>query len=85
MHGEVDMVYNGVEFELGRGVNFSLNELADMFGKDYPKKYIPARKGEYDVTLCTDTKAHEVLGWNPTRNIEDYIRDFVDTQRFLNE
>ena len=85
MHGEVDMVYNGVEFELGRGVNFSLNELADMFGKDYPKKYIPARKGEYDETLCTDRRAHELLGWNPTINISDYIRDFVDTEGFLNE
>ena len=52
--GEVDMRYNGEEFELGRGVNFSINELPDMFGKDYPKEYIP-RKGEYDITLCTDT------------------------------
>ena len=24
-------------FELGSGVNFSLNEVADMFGKDYPR------------------------------------------------
>ena len=84
MHGEVDMRFAGAEFELGRGVNFSINELADMFGKDYPKEYIPARKGEYDITLCTDKTAHEVLGWNPTKNIDDYIRDFVDTQGFLN-
>ena len=84
MHGTVDMRFAGEEFELGRGVNHSINELASLFG-DYPTEYIPARKGEYDVTLCTDTKAHEVLGWNPTLNLEDYIRDFVDTQRFLNE
>ena len=84
MHGATDMRYAGEEFELGRGVNHSINELANLFG-DYPTEYIPARKGEYDVTLCTDTKAHEVLGWNPTLNLEDYIRDFVDTQRFLNE
>ncbi len=84
MHGAVDMRFNGVEFELGRGVNFSINELADMFG-DVPKNYIPARKGEYDITLCTDKRAHEVLGWNPTMNIDDYIRDFVDTQGFLSE
>ena len=43
----------GEEFELGSGVNYSINEL-DMFGKDYPKEYIPKRKGEYDKTLCTD-------------------------------
>ena len=51
MHGEVDMRYAGEEFELGRGVNHSINEVADMFGKDYPKEYIPPRKGEYDKTL----------------------------------
>ena len=42
-------------------------------------------KGEYDETLCTDKLAHELLDWNPTRDLEDYIKDFVETQRFLNE
>jgi UDP-glucose 4-epimerase len=79
MHGEVDMRYAGEEFELGRGVNHSINEIADMFGKDYPREYIPARKGEYDRTLCEDKRAHELLDWNPTINLDDYIRDFVET------
>ena len=85
MSGEVDMRYAGEEFELGRGVNHSINELAGYFGEDYPTKYIPARKGEYDKTLCEDKKAHELLGWNPTINLDDYIKDFVETQRFLDE
>ena len=85
MHGEVDMGYNGAEFELGRGINHSINEIADMFGKDYPREYISARKGEYDRTLCEDKKAQELLDWNPTINLDDYIRDFVETERFLNE
>ena len=85
MHGEVDMIYAGEEFELGRGVNHSINEVADMFGKDYPKEYIPARKGEYDRTLCEDKKAQELLDWNPTINLGDYIKVFVETERFLNE
>ena len=62
-------------FELGRGVNYSINEIVDMFGAE--RKYIPARSGEYDVTLCTDTKAHEMLGWTPTRNLEDYIKSVI--------
>ena len=62
-------------FELGRGVNYSINEIVDMFGTE--RKYIPARSGEYDVTLCTDTKAHEMLGWTPTRNLEDYIKSVI--------
>jgi len=85
MHGEVDMGYNGAEFELGRGVNHSINELVGMFGKDYPTQYISARKGEYDRTLCEDKKTQELLDWNPTINLEDYIKVFVETERFLNE
>ena len=85
MHGEVDMRYNGAEFELGRGVNHSMNEVADYFGKNYPREYIPARDGEYDRTLCEDKKTQELLDWNPTINLDDYIRDFVETERFFNE
>ena len=60
-------------FELGRGVNYSINEVADMFDKYYIKEYIPARKGEYDRTLCDYSKAELKLGWKPKRNLEDYI------------
>ena len=59
-------------FELGRGVNHSINEIADMFGSE--KKYIPARAGEYDKTLCTDTKAQEMVGWIPVKDLQEYIR-----------
>ena len=77
MHGEVDMRYAGEEFELGRGVNHSMNEVADYFGKNYPREYIPARDGEYDRTLCEDKKAHELLGWNPVVDLNDYIEDVI--------
>ena len=65
----------GQTFELGRGKNFSINELADMFGENYPKQYIPARDGEYDYTLADSSKAKELLNWNPTLDIEDYLND----------
>ena len=38
MMGEVDMVYHAPIFELGSGKNYSIDEVADMFGDDYPKK-----------------------------------------------
>jgi len=85
MNGEVDMVYAGAEFEFGRGVNHSINELAGYFGSDYPTEYIPARQGEYPITLCEDESTKEALNWNPTKNLDDYIKDFVETERFLNE
>ena len=70
--------FRGEIFELGRGVNFSINEIADMFGEDYPKEYIEQRPGEYDVTLCDYTLANKVLGWKPTRNIKDYIKSKIN-------
>ncbi len=69
---------SGEEFELGSGVNYSINEIADMFGKDYPREYIPKRKGEYDKTLCTDDNAHKLLGWKPTHNLSDYIKGVIN-------
>ena len=71
----------GEEFELGSGVNHSINEVANMFGKDYPRDYIPKRKGEYDKTLCTDTNAHKLLGWTPNKKLDEYIHDFVNNQK----
>jgi UDP-glucose 4-epimerase len=64
-------------FELGTGVNHSINEVAELFGEDYPKKYIPARKGEYDVTLADYSKAELKLGWKPTKKLEEYIKGVV--------
>lgn len=58
-------------FELGRGINYSINEIVDMFGAE--RKYIPARNGEYDKTLCDYTNAAELLGWEPKVDLQDYI------------
>ena len=63
----------GHEFELGRGENYSINELIRMIGVDF--KYVPARPGEARNTLNTDTTAEEVLGWKATINIQDYIEN----------
>tara|TARA_R110000787_G_scaffold107051_3_gene214875 strand:- start:40 stop:897 length:858 start_codon:yes stop_codon:yes gene_type:complete len=63
-------------FELGRGENFSINEIVDMFGAD--KEYIPARKGEYPVTLCDTSPAKDKLGWVPSRDLKDYIESVVN-------
>ena len=72
-----DSGVSGEVFELGRGQNHSINEVANMFGEDYPKEYIPARKGEYDVTLADYSKANKLLGWKPTLNLKDYVNEVV--------
>ena len=69
--------FRAEEFELGRGVNYSINDIANMFGIDYPKKYIDERPGEYPETLCEDKNAFEKLEWKADRNIEDYITKWL--------
>ena len=67
---------NGQTFELGRGKNYSINEIAGAFG-DYPTEYIDERPGEMRNTLNTDTKAKDLLGWEPTVDILDYIKKYI--------
>ena len=59
------------DFELGRGKNYSINELIKMVGQE--PEYISARPGEARETLNTDTLAKELLDWEAKLNIEDYI------------
>lgn len=61
----------GYEFELGRGENYSINELAKML--NIKPIYQPAKKGEADITLNVDKLAQRILGWEPTWNLKDYI------------
>ena len=75
MFGEVDMFYHGAEFELGRGKNYSINEVVDMFGSE--RVYIDPIKGEVKETLCKDKKTKEILEWKPKRNVEDWIRNEI--------
>jgi len=65
-------------FEFGRGINFTINEIANMFGEHYPKEYIKSRKGEYPETLCNDNFAEKYLGWYPKRNLYDYIKSITN-------
>ena len=70
--------FRGEIFELGRGKNYSINEIADMFGKDYPRINLPAQPGEYDRTLADYSLAQDVLGWEPTVDIKDYIKEWLN-------
>jgi len=67
----------GYTFELGRGHNYSINEVADMFGEDYPKEYIDPIKGEVRNTLCKSELVREVLGWIPKVNLNEWIEEKI--------
>ena len=65
---------SGEEFELGSGVNYSINEVADMFGKDYPKEYIEERKGEQRNSKCDTNWTNKVIDWKPKKSLSKYIK-----------
>ncbi len=67
--------YVGESFEFGNGKNYSINELVEGFGKEYPKEYIPKWEGEVRESLCVDKKAIKELGWKPKGDIIQFIRE----------
>jgi len=62
----------GYTFELGRGKNYSVNEVASMF-KINPL-YKQDKPGEAENTLNTNTLARDILDWQPDRDLETYIK-----------
>lgn len=67
----------GHVFELGRGENYSVLEIALMFSSA-TLAFAADKPGEAQETLCTDTLAHNVLNWVPTRDIKDYINNIYN-------
>ena len=63
----------GYTFELGRGQNISVNEVAKMF--QINPIYKDAKPGEARHTLCESNVARKLLGWNPKINLINYIKN----------
>lgn len=64
---------NGEVFNIGNGDNYSVNELADMFGgeKQYGNKVI-----EPFETLADNSKARLDLNWEPTGDLPTWIQKY---------
>jgi UDP-glucose 4-epimerase len=62
----------GYAFELGRGKNYSVNEVAEMFG--ITPKYEDDKPGEAQTTLNDDIVAKEILDWEAVIELETYIK-----------
>lgn len=63
-------------WELGTGVNFSINELYAMFRDRFGVEceYVPDQPGNYRKTLQENNDANVVLGWSPTDQLQKYIK-----------
>jgi UDP-glucose 4-epimerase len=71
------MDYNGGQhgtvFNVGTGHNHSVLELARMIGDNV--KFIPPRPAESKETLANNEKLCWAFSWEPTKKIEDYIKE----------
>jgi len=73
--GLIKVMDNGLSdclYHLGRGINYSINELADMF-EDAIVQHVPERKGEGHVTLANYEHTFNRLGWEAVSNLKDWI------------
>ena len=66
---------NGGVFNIGNGDNFSVNEVADMFGGK--KKYGEKRIEPFE-TLADNTKVQEELGWDPQGDLATWIKNYIN-------
>jgi len=65
----------GNNFELGRGKNYSVNEVAELL--DINPIYKPAKPGEAQETLNTDKSGQSILGWEPKIDLPNYLNKFT--------
>lgn len=73
---EVDHDHYGEVFNIGTGKNYSVLELAKMISTN--TVLIEPRTGEAYITLADNSKAKHILGWQPRKILEDYIKEELD-------
>ena len=64
-------------WELGTGVNYSINELFNMFKERFNHKsvYLPDQKGNPEFTLRKNDDMLLRLAWDPKDRLRDYIKN----------
>tara|TARA_R110002012_G_scaffold281087_2_gene470072 strand:+ start:12425 stop:13330 length:906 start_codon:yes stop_codon:yes gene_type:complete len=62
----------GEVFNVGSGKNYSVLDVADIIGGE--RKFIPDRPGEARETLADLTKSKKLLGYNPSVDLEHWIK-----------
>ena len=73
---ESDIKHNDA-WEIGTGVNYSINELYNMFNKRFNVNsvYIKDQPGNYRETLRTNDDLINLLNWHPEDRLKEYINN----------
>ena len=66
-----DDEYYGQVYNVGSGINYSVNEIAAMISDNTTN--IPARPGECRVTLANCDKIYDAFGWKPQIKLDEWI------------
>lgn len=69
---QISTNYFGEVFNVGNGKNISIQEIADLISKD--QTFIPQREGEVFQNLANIEKIKNVLGWEPSITVEEWIK-----------
>lgn len=69
---DVDDEYYGELYNVGNGMNYSINEIANVISDNQIN--IPARIGESRITLANNGKLRTIFGWRPQVNLMDWIK-----------
>ena len=69
--GDVDDDAFGEIYNIGNGVNYSVNQIAEMISDNTVN--IPPRLGEARVTLANNSKMKETFDWHPDVSLADWI------------
>ena len=69
---DVDEQYYGQLYNVGNGVNYSINEIANIISDK--KINIPPRIGEARTTLADNTKLTTTFEWNPQVDLIEWVK-----------
>ena len=61
----------GQVYNVGSGINYSINEVASMISKDV--KHISPRVGEARISLANIDKIYETFAWKPQQDLQEWI------------
>ena len=69
-------ISNKDAWELGTGINYSINELFDFFKERFNIKsiYIPDQPGNYRETLRINNDSLKQLNWKPKDRLKSHIK-----------
>jgi len=72
---DIDKDMIGTKFNIGTGLNYSINEIAAMY--NHESINIPPRPGESRESLANNNKAISILDWQPRESVSNYIANSI--------